>query len=171
VKVMVVLLSIAAALALQTTLVRFTVGDRTGLDLVLVLVVFVALTAGPVGGLLTGSAAGLAQDALSGAIVGVGGLAKTIVGFVTGVLGSQFIVQHAMLRFLVFFGATLLHETCFRLVNFVLEPGGFVWSWPAVLLRATANSVVGIVAFQVAEGLPAALQRRRAGGAITSRRY
>ena len=35
---------------------------------------------------------GLAQDVLSGGIVGVSGLAKTVVGFLSGVVGTQLIV-------------------------------------------------------------------------------
>ena len=48
---------------------------------VLVVVVYVALTNGPVAGLLTGTIAGLLQDALATGIIGIGGLAKTLAGF------------------------------------------------------------------------------------------
>ena len=42
-----VLIAIALALALQTTLARFVVGGTAAIDLVLVVVVYVALTTGP----------------------------------------------------------------------------------------------------------------------------
>jgi len=42
------------------------------LDLVLVVVVYVALTTGPVSGMLAGSAAGIIQDALSSGVIGIG---------------------------------------------------------------------------------------------------
>ena len=73
------------ALAVQTTLARF-LGGTIVIDLVLVVVVYAALSAGPVAGLLTGTFAGLAQEALSIGVIGIGGLAKTIVGFVAGVM-------------------------------------------------------------------------------------
>ena len=76
-----VLIAIALALALQTTLARFLVGGTAAVDLVLVAVVYVALTSGPVSGMLAGSLAGLIQDALSSGVIGIGGLAKSIVGF------------------------------------------------------------------------------------------
>ena len=76
-----VLIAIALALALQTTLARFVVGGTAAVDLVLVAVVYVALTSGPVSGMLAGSLAGMIQDALSSGVVGIGGLAKSIVGF------------------------------------------------------------------------------------------
>ena len=93
-----VLLILAVAITLQTTVGRFFVGRMT-IDMVLVAVVFVALSYGPVAGLLGGTAAGLAQDALSGGIIGIGGLANSIVGFFTGAIGAQFIVSSALPRF------------------------------------------------------------------------
>src|SRR5215831_8397404 len=98
-----IILAVALALALQTTLGRFLVRGTVAVDLVLVAVVYVALTSGPVTGLLTGTFAGLVQDALSSGIIGVGGLAKTVVGFLAGVIGTQFIVTHSLPRFVVFF--------------------------------------------------------------------
>ena len=52
-----VVIAIALALALQTTLARFVIGGTTALDLVLVVVTYVALTSGPVTGMLAGSVA------------------------------------------------------------------------------------------------------------------
>jgi len=60
-----ILLAIVVTLALQTTLSRFIMGGMVGIDLVLVVVVYAALTSGAVTGLLSGAAAGLAQDALA----------------------------------------------------------------------------------------------------------
>ncbi|HEY8549588.1 MAG TPA: rod shape-determining protein MreD, partial [Vicinamibacterales bacterium] len=76
-----VVLATIVALALQTAVVPFIVGRGGSIDLVLVVVVWTALQFGPAAGLLAGSAAGLAQDALSGGIIGVGGIGKTLVGF------------------------------------------------------------------------------------------
>ena len=96
------LIAIALALALQTTLARFVVGGSTPIDLVLVAVVYVALTSGAASGMLAGSVAGLIQDALSSGIIGIGGLAKSIVGFVVGAIGQQFIVTAAHAPAVVF---------------------------------------------------------------------
>ena len=86
-----VLIAVALALALQTTLARFVVGGTAAIDLVLVAVVYIALTSGPVSGMLAGTVAGLIQDQLSTGVIGIGGLAKATVGFVVGALGQQFI--------------------------------------------------------------------------------
>ena len=87
-----VVLRWSLALALQTTLARLLVRGTARCDLVLVVVVYVALTMGPATGMLAGTVAGLAQDALSSGVIGIGGLAKTVVGFLAGVVGTQFIV-------------------------------------------------------------------------------
>jgi len=157
-----VILAVVAALALQTTLARFLVRGAAAIDLVLVVVVYVALTFGPATGLLTGTFAGIVQDALSHGIVGIGGLAKTIVGFLAGVVGTQFIVANSLPRFVVFFGATVLHAVVFMGLYVLLDARHFGTPYAAVAGQATANAIVGVVAFQLVELLPGAVERRRA---------
>jgi len=158
-----VLVAVAAALALQTTLARLVVGGSAAIDLVLVAVVAVALTTGPVGGMLAGSAAGLIQDALSSGVLGVGGLAKSIVGFAAGAIGQQFILTAALPRFVMFIGATAAHAALFMGVYVVLGLRTFPSPWKAVASQAIGNAVVGMIAFAVIEALPGMLERRRAG--------
>ena len=97
-----VVLATMLALALQTALARYVRGAG-GVDPVLIVVIYAALAFGPVTGLLTGTFAGLLQDAMSSGIIGIGGLAKTVVGFVVGLVGTQFIVTHPLPRMVVFF--------------------------------------------------------------------
>ena len=157
-----VVLATAVALALQTTLARFVIRGTVAVDLVLVVVVYVALTSGPVTGLLTGTFAGLVQDALSTGVIGIGGLAKTIVGFLAGIIGTQFIVAQPLPRFVVFFGATILHAVVFIGLYVLLDLRQFGTPYAAVTGQAIGNAVVGVVAFQLAELLPGAVERRRA---------
>jgi rod shape-determining protein MreD len=158
-----VILAVAVALALQTTLARFVVQGTVTVDLVLVVVVYVALTSGSGTGLLTGAFAGLVQDALSPpSVIGIGGLAKTIVGFLAGIIGTQFIVARPLPRFVVFFAATALHAVVFIGLYVLLGRRAFGTPLAAVAAQAAANSVVGVVAFQVVEMLPGAVERRRA---------
>ena len=158
-----VIFAIALALVLQTqtTLGRFMVRGAIAVDLVLVVVIYVALTSGPVTGLLSGTVAGLVQDALSSGVVGIGGLAKTIVGFLAGLVGSQFIVTQPLPRFVVFFTATLLDRLVFIGLYVILDLRPFGTSYTAVAGQAVGNAVVGIVAFQLVELLPGAMERRR----------
>ena len=157
-----VMVALVVAIALQTTLARFFARGAIALDLVLVAVVYVALTSGPTTGLLTGTFAGLVQDALSSSVIGIGGLAKTIVGFLAGVIGTQFIVSQSVPRFVVFFGATIVNAAVFMGLYVLLDLRHFDAPYAAVGGQAAANALVGVLAFQVAELLPGAVERRRA---------
>jgi rod shape-determining protein MreD len=152
--------AIFLALALQTT-VAFSLASHAAVDLVLVVVVFLALSAGPEMGLLGGSVAGLAQDALAGGVIGVGGLAKSLVGFLTGLVATQFIVVGAAHRFVVFFLASLLNAGVFVGLYRLIDPRGVAAPWSAVLMQALVNAVIGILAFRIVEGTPGWLQGRR----------
>jgi rod shape-determining protein MreD len=163
VKAVGIVLATAVAIALQSTLARFVIGGTVAVDLVLVVVVYAALASGPVTGLLTGTFAGLVQDALSSGVgvIGIGGLSKTIVGFIAGIVGTQFIVVQSLPRFVVFFGATIAHSAIFIGLYMLLGLRDFGTPYAAVLGQALGNAIVGVVAFQLAELLPGAVDRRK----------
>jgi hypothetical protein len=166
-----------AALALQTTLARFLIPGANLVDLVFVAVVYIALTGGPTAGLIAGALAGLAQDALattgtsvistssavvtSRSIVGVGGLAKTVIGFVTGIAGTQFIVAQPLPRAVVFFTATVCHAIIFLGLYRVLDPAYARTPFGTIFSQAGANALAGVLIFQVSELLPGFVDRRR----------
>jgi rod shape-determining protein MreD len=158
-----VFIAIALALALQTTLARFVVGGTTAIDLVLVTVVYIALTSGPVSGMLAGSVAGLIQDQLSTGVLGIGGLAKSIVGFVVGAIGQQFIITAALPRFVTFIGATAAYQALFMGLYVVLGLRSFPSPWKAIATQALGNAIVGMIAFTIIEALPGVIERRRIG--------
>ena len=156
-----VLVAIALALALQTTLTRFVVGGTAAIDLVLVVVVYVALTTGPGTGMLAGSIAGIIQDALSSGVIGIGGLAKSLVGFLAGVIGQQFIVTAALPRFVMFLAATVVHSAVFMGLYMMLGLRDFPSPYAAVVSQAVGNAAVGMIAFTIIEMLPGVMERRR----------
>ena len=156
-----VVLATALAIALQTTLAQLTVGGTVAVDFVLVVVIYAALTSGRVTGLLAGTFAGLVQDALSSPVIGIGGLAMSIVGFLAGIVGTQFIVAQPVPRFVVFFGATVLYKTVYMGSYEVLGLRDFGMPVAAVAGQALGNAIAGVVAFQVVELLPGAMERRR----------
>lgn len=157
-----VLLALIVALAVQTSLSGLTMSGARLVNLVVVAVVYAALVFGPVTGMMAGTAGGLAQDALAGGIVGIGSLAKTIVGFLAGLLGAQFIVAQPLPRFVMFVSASVLHELCYQGLTALLEVRGVRLSYGPVLTQAAINGIVGLSAFFVVERLPGILQRRRA---------
>jgi rod shape-determining protein MreD len=156
------LAAIAIALALQTTLASFAIRGTAALDLVLIVVVYFSLLSGPIAGLLLGSVAGLVQDALSSGVIGIGGLATTIVGFAAGVLGTQFILTAPLSRFLVFVVMTVLHATIFMGLYVLLDLRQFDAPYTAVLSQAVGNGFLGVVGGQLVELIPGQRARRRA---------
>lgn len=165
------IVALAAALALQTTLAGLTVGGATYVNLALVAVIYLALAFGPVAGLFAGTAGGLVQDALAGGVIGVGGFSKTLVGFVVGVLGAQFIVSQSLPRLVMFVSGTLIHEVCYQAMYALVEGRAFRVHWSSTLIQAAINALVGVLAFAVVENGPGLLQRRRARGVTLSRRH
>jgi rod shape-determining protein MreD len=158
-------LATVLALAVQTLIGRLF-GGGTGVDLVLVVVVFAALSYGPVTGLLTGTVAGLVQDAMATGIIGVGGLAKTVVGFIAGAIGTQFIVTHPLPRFVVFFGASATHTAIFIGIYLLLGAGDVDASWQRIAAQAVGNAIIGLLVFKVVDSVPGAVERRHAGSRV-----
>ena len=158
--------AILVALVLQTTLAGLVIRGTAALDLVLIVVVYIALKAGPVPGVVAGTVAGLIQDALSNPILGIGGLAKTIVGFLAGVLGTQFILTGPLPRLVMLVMATVLHAAIFMGLYVLLDLRQFPNPVPSVLGQALGNGFVGVVTFQLIEWLPGFVDRRRAGRSL-----
>jgi rod shape-determining protein MreD len=157
---------VLGALVLQGALVRFVGGGV--IDLGLVAVVSVALLHGRVAGLLTGTIAGLVQDAMGGGVLGMSGLGKSIAGYLTGVVGTQFIVTQTVSRFLVFLGATVLNGALFVGLSVLLGLREYDRPYLEVALQGVGNAVVGVLLFHMIEFLPGArewwrtvLERRR----------
>ena len=154
-----VVLAIALAFALDTTLTRFIRGIPA-VELLLIVVVYVALRSGPVTGLLAGAMGGLAQDyGLANGIIGIGGLAKTTVGFLAGKIGTQFIVAQPFPRFIVFFGATVLSQAMTIGLGVLLDLRPLGTPYAEVVGEALVNATIGVVWFQLAELLPRVAER------------
>lgn len=173
-------LVIIIALALQTSLARFLTPGGGLVDFVFVAVVYIALSSGPTAGMISGAVAGLSQDALAASgtlsvmigagtvstqsIIGIGSLAKTVVGFFAGIVGSQFIVARPLPRALVFFTATVTHAIIFVGLYRVIDRGYTQATLGAILSQAGANALVGVLVFQIADFLPNFVDRRRSMG-------
>ena len=157
-----IIAALALALAVQTTLAGLLAGGTMAVDLVLVVVTYVGLSAGPITGLAAGTVAGLVQDALSSGILGIGGLAKTVVGYLAGVVGTQFIVTAPVPRFVVFAAATFVHAGLFMGTYVLLDLRTFPNAWPATAAQAVSNGLIGVLATKAVEWWPVFVERRRA---------
>ncbi len=161
-RVLGIAVAVVMALTIQTTFARALVGATVIVDLVLVAVVYFALANGPGTGLVVGSVAGLVQDSLSSGVLGIGGLAKCIVGFAAGSLGQQFIVTALVPRLVMLAAATCAHGAIFMGLYAVLGLRTFASPWQSIAWQTVGNMVVGMVVFTIVEGLPGVVERRRA---------
>ena len=169
-KTVVVTLALAGALVAQSALAGLFVGRTVSVNLVLVAVVYVALLYGAVPGLLAGTIGGLAQDALGGGIIGIGGLAKTMIGFLVGVLAAQFNLSTSVPRLVMFVAATFVHEVVFGGLQAIAGGRHFALKFSAVLLQALINGLIGWLAFVLVENAPQAVANRRMRRATLSKR-
>ncbi len=160
-KLAAVVTAVLAAVILQVTLARYTVGGRWAFDLVLVGVIYVALRWEAVAGMIAGTVGGLLQDMLSGGIIGVGGLAKTLAGFAAGVIGTQLVSAKPQARAVIVAGATVLHRLVLLGLQGLIDQQWPGLSWTAMLGETAINAACGLVAFHVTDALPSAYNRGR----------
>jgi rod shape-determining protein MreD len=156
-----VLLTVVAAVFLQVALARYTVGGAWAFDLVLVGVVFAALQWGPVAGIVAGTLGGLLQDLLAGEIVGLGGLTKTIVGFVSGVVGTQFVLTRPSARMTIVLVASVVHRLAMLGLRAVIDQQWPSIAWGALAAETLINGACALVIFQVTNALPGVIERQR----------
>ena len=169
-KLAVVFAALVAALLFQTTVAGMTLHGGTLVNFVLIAVICIALSLGALTGLLAGAAGGLVQDAVAGGVVGIGGLSKTLVGFLVGVFGAQFIVSQPLPRLVMFIGGTVLHELCFQSLYALVELRSVQFAWGTMLTQAAINGIIGVLALQILESAPGLKQRREARRASFARR-
>lgn len=163
------LLGVVAALAVALV-VQTSLPGAAPVDLVLVVVVASALAFGPVTGLVAGTVGGLVQDALSSGILGMGGLAKTLVGFAAGTFATQFIVTAVVPRLLVFAAATAAHAALFMGLYTLLGLRSFPDPVTGVATQAVANAVIGVVGVRAVDAIPRMIERRRANRGMRVKR-
>lgn len=153
--------TLALALVAQSLLTRAFGNVPLWVDLPLVAVVYAALAGGSMAGLLAGTAAGLAQDAMGGGVLGVGSMAKTVAGFLAGVVGTQFIVTQTLSRMLVFMGAAVVNAVVFMGLYLMLGLRHFNRPWVDVTVQAAGNGLTGAFIFAVIDSLPGVRERWR----------
>jgi len=119
------------------------------LDLPLIITLFFAVSRrNPISGTLTGAAIGLLQDTLTAQPIGINGIAKSIIGYISASIGLQVDVENLATRILINFGFSLLNSVLIYLINRrLLGIVDFHIMWLHELLRALLNTVVAIPIF------------------------
>ncbi len=156
-----VLGAVFVAVVLQATLARYMVGGRWVFDLVLVGVVYAALQQGAVAGMLAGTIGGLLQDSLSGGILGVGGLSKTLTGFATGAVGTRFVVSKPYARAIIVAVASVVNRGMTIGLDAMIHQEWPAVPWVALAGETAANTVFGFLLFAATLAVPGMAARGR----------
>jgi rod shape-determining protein MreD len=156
-----VVASIIVAVVLQMALARYMIGGRWAFDLVLVGVVYAALSWGPAAGILAGTLGGLVMDSLSHTVLGAGGLVKTVVGFLAGAVGAQFVLARPAARTMVVSAATVAARAMMFALSAVIYQHWPAFSWADILEEVCLNTIAALIAFQASESLPGSLAKSR----------
>jgi rod shape-determining protein MreD len=115
----------------------------------LVTIYFAVARRNPITGLLTGSAIGLVQDALTHQPLGVYGISKTVIGYIASSLGVKIDVENPGTRLLMTTGFYLLHEFIYFLIMRGLVGQAHAWRWAHEVGAAVANGLMAIVLFAI----------------------
>jgi len=118
-------------------------------DLPLVLCVYYGFTLNrPGASILIGSALGLMQDSLSGAVMGTNGFSKTLIGFLAASAGGKFNVDQPIARVLALFLFSLADGLVVSMLALVVGDAAgpaFDGAYGARLLSAAFNTLLGLV--------------------------
>ena len=120
-------------------------------DLPLICCIYYGFTlSNPLASIVIGSALGLMQDSLSGAILGANGLTKTLIGFFAASAGQKFAVDQTITRVFAIFLFSLADDILVTILALMVGPtsnptySGAMGTW---LLSATFNTLFGLVLF------------------------
>lgn len=137
------------ALALQSFL-PLHIGPARFLDLPLLVVVYFGLTRrNAVTGIFVGSIIGLAQDSLTRGPLGMTGIVKTVIGYVTTFLSVRFDVDNRAFRFSISFICYWLNYLLLLLMSTLLLRFAIPFEGFARLLASLVNSAIGVLLFSL----------------------
>ena len=144
-------LTIIAALLLQMLLPN-QVGFFRYIDFPLLVTVYFGLQRAPVIGMVTGMIAGLGGDAVGGGILGVGGFAKTLIGYLVGVASVRLSLENPLARLSVVAVASTANTVLFVGLYQMLEqtlPFASTWGEFGATIgwKALGDTTASIVLF------------------------
>jgi len=143
------------ALLIQVYLPLFqTLRYLSRIDLpLLVTIYFSLMRRSQIRGLTIGMALGLAQDSLLSQKIGMFGICKTLVGYLSSSIGMQFDVEHPLVRFILCFIFYLFHQFLYWVLQrgFLDLPVMFAFQSEAIL--GAIHAVIGVVLFHFLDKL------------------
>ena len=143
-----ILLLLLLAGSFEILLSRILPRWRLHPDLALILVLYVSMYSRPAKGAFRGTCFGLLSDLLSGTLLGLNGLSKTVIGFLAGFLRLGAMAKGALGRLLLL-GAAVSLDTALiiAILDLLGQPlqEGSVWILAG---RSVLTSVAGVFVFR-----------------------
>ncbi|MCL6481804.1 MAG: rod shape-determining protein MreD [Firmicutes bacterium] len=142
------------ALALEVFLPRLLPRGGEYFELPFLVTLYFGLSRrNPVIGLLLGMVIGLLQDGLTGHLIGLFGLAKTVVGFGASSLGGRIDVDHPLARLVLGGLFYLLHEGIYEVAQRLLlgQVSAFLTTY--LLLATLLNALLAVLLFPALDRL------------------
>lgn len=122
------------------------------IDFVILVVIYGGLKQGPEFGLLTGAIGGLGQDMLSGGILGMGGLVKTLVGFCAGLVGTQLIVTGVLSRIVILLVGAAFSNAGYVGLSSLFNNRVLGFPYSQVLQHTLTTGLAGFLVFWLLDG-------------------
>ena len=110
---------------------------------------------------MAGSFAGLSQDLLVSSVLGVNGLAKSLVGFIIAGIGQRIMMEGTLFRASMFMTATAVNTLIIVVLGMLFGIQVFSLSFRIVLSQMITNTIVGVVTVMIGEGVIKFLQQRQ----------
>lgn len=127
------------------------------IDLPLLVTIYYAISKRePISATLAGAVIGVAQDALTHHPLGVFGISKAVVGYLSASLGVRVDTENHGTRLLVTFGFTLVQTIVLYWVERHMLGQPYAWIWMHELIKAGINALIGVILFALLD-----LSRRR----------
>jgi len=127
---------IVVALLIQLTLINSVTILGIKPDLIMVVVVVFSLLKGEKEGTISGFASGLLQDIFSIGLLGINALAKTVIGFICGILKEKIFHEHMLflIPVITFIASFIQSILVFLLLHAFGTEYNLVWSLKQVTL-------------------------------------
>jgi len=146
--------ALAAVCLVQILMSRYLPQLARRCDLFTILVVYYGLTRPQPAAMLMGTGAGLVEDSLLGALLGLSGFKKTLIAYLVGSIGSLFMLNQAVPRFGILVAATLIDPLLDLVLSVALGQVVVLPGLPELLVRGLGNGVLGLFVFWIAARLP-----------------
>jgi rod shape-determining protein MreD len=119
----------------------------------LVTIYFALMRRSQIRGLTLGMALGLAQDSFSRFYIGMYGICKTLVGYLSASIGMQFDVEHSAVRMVLCFVFYLFHQFLYWVLQRALLDQPVIFDIRTELLYGALNAIIGTALFRLLDQL------------------